>query len=117
MKKAVILSIIIFLSGFVVNSYAQTKSSSNTGDEKIVTPKGNTLVVKKRSNTESTKVREKETPGNTEKYRKENGVPEDFPKYKNTGNSKLDADRYYQAKQEWIKLHPVEFQKIKHLTL
>jgi glycosyltransferase involved in cell wall biosynthesis len=32
---------------------------------------------------------------NLETYRKENNVPEDFPSFKDTGNSKADLDRYY----------------------
>lgn len=53
----------------------------------------------------------------SDEYRNSNGVPEDFPKFVNTGNSKLDADTYYYAKQLWIKNNPERFEKIKHLAL
>ncbi len=52
-----------------------------------------------------------------EEYRKENNVPDDFPRYHDTGNPKKDLDTYYQAKQEWIKKNPEKFEKIKHLSL
>jgi hypothetical protein len=47
----------------------------------------------------------------------ETKIPADFPKYKDTGNPKQDRADYYDAKQKWIKEHPVEFEKIKHLHL
>ena len=53
----------------------------------------------------------------SDEYRNANGVPEDFPKYINTGNSKTDAAHYYQQKQLWIKNNPERFEKIKHLAL
>ncbi len=54
---------------------------------------------------------------NLEQYRKENNVPEDFPRFIDTGNPKKDLDNYYKAKQEWIKNNPERFEKIKHLNL
>lgn len=53
----------------------------------------------------------------TEEYLKSNNVPDDFPRYKDTGNPKLDGARYHDEKQAWIKKHPKEFEKIKHLNL
>jgi len=53
----------------------------------------------------------------SDEYRNANGVPEDFPKYINTGNSKTDTAHYYQQKQLWIKNNPERFEKIKHLAL
>ncbi|NSW44213.1 MAG: hypothetical protein HPY79_00065 [Bacteroidales bacterium] len=53
----------------------------------------------------------------TEAYLKAHNVPEDFPRYKDTGNPKLDGARYHDEKQAWIKKHPKEFEKIKHLNL
>lgn len=44
-------------------------------------------------------------------------IPESFPKYIDTGNPKEDEARYYEAKQKWIKEHPQEYEKIKHLNL
>lgn len=53
----------------------------------------------------------------TEAYLNAHNVPADFPRYKNTGNPKLDGARYSDEKQAWIKKHPMEYEKIKHLTL
>jgi hypothetical protein len=53
----------------------------------------------------------------TEEYRIANGVPDDFPRFKNTGNPKQDADNYHQAKQLWIKNNPEKFEKIKAIAL
>ncbi len=44
-------------------------------------------------------------------------IPVSFPKYIDTGDPKHDEENYYQAKQLWIKEHPEEFEKIKHLNL
>lgn len=53
----------------------------------------------------------------TEEYRIANGIPNDFPRYIETGNPKLDGENYYEAKQAWIKSNPDRFEKIKHLSL
>ncbi len=53
----------------------------------------------------------------TEAYLKANNVPDDFPRYHDTGNPKLDGARYHEAKQAWIKKNPKAFEKIKHLNL
>lgn len=53
----------------------------------------------------------------TEEYLKANQVPDHFPRYKNTGNPKLDGARYHEEKQAWIKKYPQEYEKIKHLNL
>lgn len=53
----------------------------------------------------------------TEEYLKANQVPDHFPRYKNTGNPKLDEARYHEEKQAWIKKNPQEYEKIKHLNL
>jgi hypothetical protein len=52
-----------------------------------------------------------------EAYRKTNNVPEDFPRYIDTGNPKIDETNYHNAKQEWIRSNPDRFEKIKHLAL
>lgn len=44
-------------------------------------------------------------------------IPESFPKFIDTGNPKTDEANYHDAKQKWIKEHPEEFEKIKHLHL
>jgi len=44
-------------------------------------------------------------------------IPDDFPKYIDTGNPKIDKDNYYEAKQEWIKNNPERFEKIRTLNL
>jgi hypothetical protein len=44
-------------------------------------------------------------------------LPVDFPKYNDTGNPKEDEARYHEQKQKWIKKHPDEYEKIKHLNL
>ncbi len=54
---------------------------------------------------------------NMEQYRQEHNVPDDFPRYKDTGNRKTDMDRYYKAKQNWIKKNPERFELIKNLNL
>lgn len=53
----------------------------------------------------------------TEEYLKINNVPDDFPRYIDTGNPKEDAARYHEAKQIWIRKNPDRFEKIKHLNL
>lgn len=53
----------------------------------------------------------------TEEYLKANNVPNDFPRYKDTGNPKIDGARYHDEKQAWIKKNPKAFEKIKHLNL
>lgn len=53
----------------------------------------------------------------TEEYLIQNNVPEDFPRYKDTGNPKQDCARYHEAKQEWIRNNPERYEKIKHLNL
>lgn len=53
----------------------------------------------------------------SEEYRIANGIPDDFPRYINTGNPKPDADNYYMAKQLWIKNNPSRFEKLKDVAL
>lgn len=115
MKKIAIICIVFYLLGIGMHLNAQTKKSKSS-EEKNITPKGNTLVIKKKNNI-TQKIDVRPVPGNTVQYRKDNKVPADFPKYIDTGNPKQDADNYYLAKQAWIKNHPESFQKIKHLSL
>ena len=53
----------------------------------------------------------------SDEYRVANGIPDDFPRFVNTGNSKQDYNNYYLAKQLWINNNPTRFEKIKHLSL
>ncbi|MCX7863393.1 MAG: hypothetical protein N2449_10410 [Bacteroidales bacterium] len=52
-----------------------------------------------------------------EAYLKQNNVPDDFPRYIDTGNPKEDCARYHEAKQIWIQKNPERYEKIKHLKL
>jgi len=73
------------------------------------------VIVQKTKANEKTAVIQPNYP--TDEYLKAHNVPEDFPRYKDTGNPKLDGARYHDEKQAWIKKHPKEFEKIKHLNL
>ena len=53
----------------------------------------------------------------TKKTVRETKIPEDFPKYVDTGDPKNDRVRFYEEKQKWIKENPERFEKIKHLNL
>lgn len=44
-------------------------------------------------------------------------IPNDFPKYVDTGDSKQDKAKFHEAKQAWIQKYPNRFEKIKHLDL
>ncbi|MCX7954137.1 MAG: hypothetical protein N3A01_02985 [Bacteroidales bacterium] len=63
------------------------------------------------------KIRQIPSPYPDEYYLKKNNVPDNFPRYKNTGNPKEDLNRYHNEKQKWIKENPEEYEKIKHLNL
>jgi len=53
----------------------------------------------------------------TEEYRKKHNIPEDFPKYIDTGDRKHDMNLYHERKQEWIKNNPELYNRIKHISL
>ena len=108
--KIQILILALFIMPFF--AFSQQIGNKNPGKKQLT----NTVVVKKQIHTQPTLVAESETV-NIEVYRKANNVPDDFPRYKDTGNSKLDVTKYHDAKQEWIKNNPVRFEKIKHLAL
>ncbi len=113
MKKSLIILIGFFLlSGVIVAQDYDTYDNSM---------KNRKVLVKKEKKSETVThdyLKEKiEYLKNLDEYRRINGVPEDFPRFKDTGNPKADLDRYYQAKQEWIKNNPERFEKIKHLNL
>ncbi len=114
MKKSVFVVVLVFFFSFV--GYGQrTNNSSFKKSESLQT----NIKVKKRPSVQSVDVREKsmEKFKNMEQYRKEHNVPEDFPRYIDTGNPKIDLVNYYNAKQKWIKKNPERFEKIKTLNL
>lgn len=39
-------------------------------------------------------------------------IPEDYPKYKDTGNPKADEENYAQKKKEWIEKNPEKYKEI-----
>jgi nitrate/TMAO reductase-like tetraheme cytochrome c subunit len=107
------LFIFLFLIGVGVGSVFAQQTKTNY---KITPP--TSVKVKKTEKKASNKYQSKiEYLKNLEQYRKENNVPEDFPRFIDTGNPKNDLDNYYKAKQEWIKNNPEKFEKIKHLNL
>ena len=89
--------------------------------ENTITPKSQleTNVKQKQVSTAKVDVREKsmEKFKNMEQYRQDNNVPDDFPRYKDTGNPKTDLAKYQKAKEKWIKKNPEKFEKIKTLNL
>lgn len=91
--------------------------SQQTDSKKQVQKKQTTISVEnKQLQAEPTPVSESKAI-DLELYRKTNNVPDDFPRYQDTGNPKIDESNYHDAKQEWIKNNPARFEKIKHLAL
>ncbi len=109
MKLRILLMACLLLPVVVFSQQTGEKSSTLNKQTKVI-------AVKKQIQTQPTLVAKTETV-NIESYRKANGVPDDFPRYKDTGNPILDKTNYHDAKQKWITDHPVEFEKIKHLNL
>ncbi len=113
MKQLVI--IIFILAVGVTNLKAQSYSNYKITPTSVKVKKSKTS---KENSLDSRKVQSKiEYLKNLDDYRKKNNVPEDFPKFIDTGNPKKDLDNYYKAKQEWIRKNPERFEKIKHLNL
>jgi len=90
--------------------------SQQTDNQNVNQPKSKMVVIKKHVNTRSQNST-RSTYKYSSEYRIANGVPDDFPKYTDTGNHKLDCANYNNAKQQWIKNNPARFEKIKHLAL
>ena len=109
MELRILLMVCLLLPVVVFSQQTAEKSSILNKQTKVID-------VKKHIQTQPTLVAKTETV-NMESYRKANGVTDDFPRYRDTGNPKIDKANYHDAKQEWIKDHPVEFEKIKHLNL
>jgi len=111
MRKAVFTVLSAFFLSFM--SYGQQVQ------ENTVSKKTQLETNVKQVSTDKTDVKEKSITKfkNMEQYRQENNVPNDFPRYKDTGNPKADLDRYHKAKQKWIKKNPERFEKIKTLNL
>ncbi len=108
--KATIFVFLLILPVFIFGQ--QDQQNPQKIDKKITTQK---VLVQKVKATEKKACVEQNYP--TEAYLKANNVPDNFPRFKDTGNPKLDRTRYSDEKQAWIKKHPQEFEKIKHLTL
>jgi len=109
MKKILVI-IFLYIPIFLLGQDVQQDNQKFY--KKNQTPK---IIVKKVKANEKKAVIQPNYP--TDEYLKANNVPEDFPRYKDTGNPKLDGARYHDEKQAWIKKHPKEFEKIKHLNL
>lgn len=106
---------IIFIFLFILPIYLWGQQENQTPqkfDKKTTTQK----VIVKKVKANDTKLYN-HTSYPTEEYLKANQVPDHFPRYKDTGNPKLDGARYHEEKQAWIKKYPQEFEKIKHLNL
>lgn len=112
MKKLISTAILIIFLSLV--SYSQQVDKDN---------KENSLQTSKKVQKKSTikqldiRVIASSKYQHIEQYRIENNVPDDFPKYVDTGNPKVDNANYYEEKQKWIKKNPGRFEKIKHLNL
>jgi len=107
MKTRLIL-LILFLLPFVA-------ISQQTDPQGILPKKQDELKVFQKSDVQiSTEIIQVDRYSN--EYRISNNIPEDFPRYINTGNPKIDEAIYYDAKQEWIKKNPARFEKIKHIA-
>jgi len=104
-----IFASMLILPCIVFSQHTDNKDSGNKTKSKIV-------VVKKPIKTQSVNL-SRYTYKYSSEYRIDNGVPDDFPKYIDTGNHKIDAANYYNAKQQWIRNNPEGFEKIKHLAL
>ncbi len=104
--KAIVLLLVVFSS---ISVFCQQN------DAKLKKESTNKLVVK------ATKINAKhpviKPAYPTEEYLQKHRVPADFPRYKDTGNPKLDAARYHEEKQKWINKNPEAYEKIKHLNL
>ncbi len=114
MKKILFVLIGMFLfSGMIVAQDYDSYSHPMKNRKVLVKKEG-----KENKTTTHDYLKEKiEYLKNLDEYRRINDVPEDFPKFEDTGHPKADLDRYYRAKQEWIKNNPEKFEKIKHLNL
>jgi|GEM_PF-2793017 len=113
MKNTVLIIIsTLFLSSIGYSQQAQ--KNALTKESSI-----ETNVKQKQVSIQKNDIREEsmEKYKNMEQYRQEHNVPDDFPRYKDTGNRKMDLDRYYKAKQKWIKRNPERFELIKNLNL
>lgn len=104
----VLLLTITFIIPLII--FSQTGNNNNS-----INNRKNGVVIKKV--TSSVKIKEIPLPYPDEEFLKNNNVPESFPRYLDTGNSKEDLERYHNQKQKWIEEHPEEFEKIKHLKL
>ena len=113
MKKTVFIVLSAFFLSFI--SYGQQVQENSVPKKTQL----ETNVKQKQVSTSKVDIREKSMAKfkNMEQYRKEHNVPDDFPRYKDTGNPKIDLDRYYKAKQKWIKKNPEQFERIKTLNL
>ncbi len=105
-----IFSILLLLFPFLLFSQNQEKTTTLTQSKN-----DKSVVVKKtKANVETVK----DVPNYpSEEYLKAHQVPDDFPRYKDTGNPKLDNARYHDEKQQWFQKNPDRFEKIKHLNL
>lgn len=93
-------------------------SFSQQTDNKALSKKNKTAVVVEKKQINSQAIHNEQLIDiYSDEYRNANGVPEDFPRYKDTGNPKLDKANYHDAKQLWIKNNPERFEKIKQLAL
>lgn len=101
----------LFVIGLSVMVSAQTKEEFSQ-----TKPKPH-VVVKKRVVSPVNLQKKNTIDIHSEEYRQKNNIPDDFPRYINTGNEKQDEELYFNAKQEWIKNNPERFEKIKHLAL
>lgn len=114
MKKSVFIVVSVFFLSF----YSFGQQANNKNLEKKTSLETN-VKTKKTPASKTIDVREKSMRKfkNMEQYRQDNNVPDDFPRYIDTGNSKIDLTNYYNAKQKWIKKNPERFELIKTLNL
>lgn len=120
MKTIIPCALVFCLLMYVcIPAYSQTENKRN---EKNIQPtKEHPVEIQKAKNHVYIELKkEKDEKGELKVVSKEVKrieIPESFPKYIDTGNPKEDEANYYEAKQKWIKDHPDEYQKIRHLNL
>jgi len=116
MRKTILFVIAIAISSFAF-------SQENTVKKDNIEAKTTTLSTKKAApsnGTEKTlmadtKKKEKYIKFSTSKFRTENNIPSDFPKFNDTGNVRKDTEQYDISLKQWIKNNEDKYSEIKEI--